>query len=77
MIVWDGFNFDRLNTGGRYNPGCNLQMGACDLELIATTPNDGSYTDSTGDTGRAGYHYQVCEEGSSICSDIAIVRFQH
>jgi serine protease len=56
---------------------CTLQMGACDLELIATTPNNGSYTDSTGDTGRAGYKYRVCEAGSSICSDIARVRFQH
>jgi hypothetical protein len=52
-------------------------MNACDLELIATTPNAGTYDDSTGDTGRAGYKYRVCEAGSSVCSDIASVKFQH
>ena len=31
--------------------------------VIVTTPNDGSYTDSTGDTGRARYTYRVCEAG--------------
>jgi len=56
---------------------CTLQMGTCDLELIATTPNNGSYTDSTGDTGRAGYHYRVCEAGTMNCSNEVTVRFQH
>ena len=43
--------------------------------LIATTANDGSYTDSTGDTGPARYTYQVCEAGTSTCSNSATVTF--
>ena len=43
--------------------------------LIATTPDDGQYDDSTGDTGRARYTYQVCEAGTQICSNEATVTF--
>jgi hypothetical protein len=43
--------------------------------LIVTTTNNGSYTDSTGDTGRARYRYQVCEAGTSNCSNETIARF--
>jgi serine protease len=35
-----------------------------DGTLIVTTPNDGSYIDLAGDTGRARYTYQVCEAGT-------------
>jgi hypothetical protein len=44
--------------------------------LTVTTPNDGSYIDSTGDTGRARYTYEVCEAGTSNCSNAAIVTFK-
>jgi len=40
-------------------------------------PNTGTYTDSTGDTGRAGYTYKVCEAGTSSCSNDVTVRFRH
>jgi hypothetical protein len=78
----DGINTVRLTWSGATSTDidvyrCTLQMGACDLELIATTPNNGSYTDSTGDTARAGYHYRVCEAGTMNCSDEVTVRFQH
>jgi hypothetical protein len=43
--------------------------------LIVTTTNDGSYIDSTGDTGRASYTYRVCEAGTSTCSNDVRVRF--
>src|SRR5262245_31581148 len=43
--------------------------------VIVTTANDGSYIDSTGDTGRASYTYRVCEAGSSTCSNDVRVRF--
>jgi hypothetical protein len=46
-----------------------------DGTLIVTTPNDGSYIDSTGDTGRARYTYQVCEAGTQTCSNKATVTF--
>ncbi len=45
--------------------------------LIVTTANDGTYIDSTGDTGRARYTYQVCAAGSQTCSNEATVTFQH
>src|SRR4029450_7532685 len=44
--------------------------------LITTTTNTGTYTDSTGDTGRARYTYRVCEAGTSTCSNDARVTFQ-
>lgn len=44
--------------------------------LIQTTANDGAYTDSTGNKGGgATYNYQVCEAGTSTCSNIATVSF--
>jgi PKD repeat protein len=47
-----------------------------DDTVIATVANsDGAYTDDTGDKGGATYVYRICEEGSDICSDDAIVVF--
>ncbi|MGK7390173.1 MAG: S8 family serine peptidase [Candidatus Cyclobacteriaceae bacterium M2_1C_046] len=43
--------------------------------LIATTANDGAYTDSTNNRGGATYTYTVCEEGSTTCSDAVTVTF--
>jgi hypothetical protein len=43
--------------------------------LIATVPNDGSYTDFIGRRGRAVYTHQVCEAGTSTCSNETTVRF--
>lgn len=37
--------------------------------VINTVSNSGSYTDQTGVKGSASYRYQVCESGSSNCSD--------
>src|SRR6266542_4282196 len=44
--------------------------------VIATVPNTGAYTDSTGNRGRATYTYRVCEAGSATCSNDATVRFR-
>ena len=43
--------------------------------VIATTANDGSYTDNTGNKGRATYTYKVCEAGTQTCSNEVTVRF--
>jgi hypothetical protein len=43
--------------------------------LIATVPNTGAYTDSTGAHGRATYTYKVCEAGTQTCSNDATVTF--
>jgi len=44
--------------------------------VIATVTNTGTYTDSTGDTGRARYTYKVCAAGTSTCSNEVTVRFR-
>jgi hypothetical protein len=43
--------------------------------VIATTDNDGAYTDLTGNKGRATYTYKVCEAGTSTCSNEVTVSF--
>lgn len=46
-----------------------------DGNLIATTANNGSYTDNIGTKGGATYVYEACEAGSSTCSNEATVIF--
>ena len=46
-----------------------------DGTLVATTANDGAYTDNIDQRGSATYTYQVCEAGTSTCSNEAIVDF--
>jgi N-acetylmuramoyl-L-alanine amidase len=43
--------------------------------LLATTPNDGFHTDDIGQRGGGSYTYQVCEEGTSTCSNQASITF--
>jgi hypothetical protein len=43
--------------------------------VIATMPNDGLYDDSPGTTGQASFMYQVCEAGTSTCSNDVTVNF--
>jgi len=43
--------------------------------VIATTSNNGRYTDKTGNSGSANYVYQVCEAGTSVCSNEVTVVF--
>jgi len=46
-----------------------------DGSVITTTANDGFYTDRVNKRGSATYVYQVCEAGSSVCSNQATVTF--
>ncbi len=46
-----------------------------DGSVVATTANDGEYTDATNNRGGATYTYQVCEAGTSTCSDTVNVVF--
>ena len=46
-----------------------------DENVIATTPNDGQYDDSTGTTGQASFMYKVCEAGTQNCSNTVTVNF--
>lgn len=43
--------------------------------LIATVPNNGAYTDAIGAVGGGSYIYQICEVGTSACSNTVTVSF--
>jgi N-acetylneuraminic acid mutarotase len=70
----DGINTVLLTWSGATSTDIDVYR---DSMLIATTPNSGTYTDSTGDTGRARYRYKVCEAGTSNCSNIATAKFRN
>ena len=46
-----------------------------DGALIATTPNDGFYTDDINARGGGSYTYQICEAGTSTCSNEATASY--
>jgi glucose/arabinose dehydrogenase len=69
-----GINTVRLSWSGATST--NIDVYRNGVPPIATVPNTGTYTDSTGDTGRARYTYRVCEAGTSTCSNDARVTFQ-
>src|SRR5262249_53493629 len=68
-----GINTAHLTWSGATSANIDVYR---DGVVIATVPNTGSYTDSTGDTGRARYTYKVCEAGTMTCSNDATVRFR-
>lgn len=43
--------------------------------LVATTADDGSFTDAIGTKGRGAFAYQVCEAGTATCSNPVAVAF--
>ncbi|MCZ6876306.1 MAG: alkaline serine protease, partial [bacterium] len=43
--------------------------------LLKSTPNIGIYTDNIGKKGGGTYTYQICETGSTICSNLFEVLF--
>jgi hypothetical protein len=69
---WRDMQPDGIPPGG---PGMTLTLHRNGI-VIATVPNTGTYTDSTGDTGRARYTYKVCEAGTQACSNNARVTFR-
>ncbi len=62
-LKWSGANSDNVDVR-RQGSG-----------VIATTPNDGLYDDSTGTTGQASFMYKVCEAGTQNCSNPVPVNF--
>jgi hypothetical protein len=68
-----GINTVRLAWSGATSANIDVYRNG---PLIATVPNTGAYTDSTGDTGRAQYTYRVCEAGTDTCSNDARLRFR-
>jgi hypothetical protein len=67
-----GINSVRLQWRGATSANVDVYRNSM---LITTTPNDGQYDDSTGDTGQAQYMYQVCEAGTQTCSNVVTVNF--
>ena len=68
----EGINTSRLKWRGATSASVDVYR---DGVVIATTPNDGLYDDSTGTTGQASFTYQVCEAGASTCSNEVVVTF--
>ena len=67
-----GINTSRLKWRGATSANLDVYR---DGNVIATTPNDGSYDDSTGTSGQASFMYQVCEAGTQTCSNTVTVNF--
>jgi len=68
-----GINTSRLTWSGATSSNIDVNR---DGSVIATVPNNGHYTDSTGTTGQASFTYEVCEAGTQTCSNSVIVRFR-
>ncbi|HEY4256165.1 MAG TPA: CSLREA domain-containing protein [Candidatus Udaeobacter sp.] len=68
-----GIDTVRLRWSGATSSNIDIYRNSV---LITTVPNTGTYTDSTGDTGRARYTYRVCETTTQTCSNDARVRFR-
>jgi hypothetical protein len=67
-----GINTSRLKWRGATSANVDVYR---DGVVIATTPNDGLYDDSTGTTGQASFMYKVCEAGTGTCSNNVTVNF--
>src|SRR5207249_2680576 len=67
-----GINTSRLKWRGAISANVDVNR---DGVVIATTPNDGLYDDSTGTTGQASFMYKVCEAGTQTCSNTVTVNF--
>jgi subtilisin family serine protease len=67
-----GINTSRLRWRGATSANVDVSRNGV---VIATTPNDGSYDDSTGTTGQASFTYKVCEAGTQTCSNTVTVNF--
>jgi PKD repeat protein len=61
-LIWNGAFGDEVDI---YRDG----------NLIDTTANDGSYTDTTNSRGGGSLTYQVCEIGGSSCSNVVTVYY--
>jgi photosystem II stability/assembly factor-like uncharacterized protein len=70
--VIGGINTSRLKWRG--TTAANLDVYR-DGVVIATTPNDGLYDDSTDTSGQNRFVYKMCESGTQTCSNEVLVRF--
>ena len=68
-----GINTVRLTWSGATSTNIDVYRNGV---VVATVANTGTYTDSTGDTGRARYTYKVCAAGTLTCSNDVTVTFR-
>jgi hypothetical protein len=68
----NNINTSRLKWRGATSANIDVYR---DRIVIATTPNDGLYDDSTGTTGQQSFMYKVCEAGTQTCSNTVTVNF--
>lgn len=61
-LTWDGATSTNVDV---YRNG----------SLIATTANDGAFTDATNNRGGGSYDHQVCEAGTNTCSNVTTTTF--
>ena len=61
-----------LSWSGASSPNIDIYRNSL---VVATTGNDGFYTDSPGGRGHATYTHKVCEAGSQTCSNQVPVTF--
>lgn len=77
MLTANGYKVRGVNTVDLFWNGAtstNVDIYR-DGVLIATVPNTGSYTDSTGQNGSGTFIYKVCDAGTQNCSNLVAVRF--
>src|SRR5882724_28509 len=67
-----GINTSRLKWRGAMSANVDVYR---DGVVIATTPNDGQYDDSTGTTGQASFMYKVCEAATQNGFNTVAVNF--
>jgi len=67
-----GVNTVNLSWSGDTSPTIDVYRNGA---LIRTVPNTGTYTDSTGDKGKARYTYKVCAAGIQNFSNEVTVKF--
>nr|NIO85788.1 PKD domain-containing protein [Candidatus Aminicenantes bacterium]NIQ71681.1 PKD domain-containing protein [Candidatus Aminicenantes bacterium]NIT27715.1 PKD domain-containing protein [Candidatus Aminicenantes bacterium] len=65
-----GVHYVDLTWSGATGVNVNIYR---DGVLIATTANDGSYTDNLGRGVKGTFTYQVCETDGSVCSNVATI----
>lgn len=54
-----------VSWSGATTPNVDIKR---DGATVATTANDGSYTDNIGVKGGGSYTYEVCEQGTAVCA---------
>ncbi len=67
-----GINTSRLKWRGATAANIDVYRQGV---VIATTPNNGQYVDSTGTTGQTSFVYKVCDAGAQNCSNNVTVNF--